>query len=163
MSSTQLPSGAGKTSARLFRHHFAVCRSSLATLTQLLIGLVIMALIVIGLTNPSGAQASGPRTESATSLTQRHDGFPALFCSLSPRHASVCSSNVGPIFPSGGNNLRSDRQVTNATRTVEDCFGLSTPRYYGQRRQNSNSNLTDLCSAVSAQGVPYDPHTTDDI
>jgi len=43
------------------------------------IGLVIMALIVIGLTNPSGAQASCPRTESATSLTQQHDGFPTLF------------------------------------------------------------------------------------
>jgi len=79
MSSTQLPSGAGKTSTRLFRHPFAVCRSSLATLTQLVIGLVIMALIVIGLTNPSGAQASCPRTESATSLTQQHDGFPTLF------------------------------------------------------------------------------------
>jgi len=79
MSSTQLPSGAGKTSTRLIGHHFAVCRSSLATLTQLVIGLVIMALIVIGLTNPSGAQASCPRTESATSLTQQHDGFPTLF------------------------------------------------------------------------------------
>ena len=79
MSSTQLLSGAGKTSTRLIGHHFAVCRSSLATLTQLVIGLVIMALIVIGLTNPSGAQASCPRTESATSLTQQHDGFPTLF------------------------------------------------------------------------------------
>ena len=72
MSSTQLLSGAGKTSTRLIGHpqfarNFAVCRSSLATLTQLVIGLVIMALIVIGLTNPSGAQTSGLRTESATS------------------------------------------------------------------------------------------------
>ena len=84
MSSTQLLSGAGKTSTRLIGHsqvarNFTVCRSSLATLTQLVIGLVIMALIVIGLTNPSGAQASGPRTESATSLTQQHDGIPPLF------------------------------------------------------------------------------------
>jgi hypothetical protein len=80
MSTTQLLSGSGKTSTRLIGHpQFAVCRSSLATLTQLVIGLVIMALIVIGLTNPSGAQASGPRTESTTSLTQQHDGFPTLF------------------------------------------------------------------------------------
>ena len=79
MSSTQLLSGAGKTSTRLIGHHFAVCRSSLATLTQLVIGLVIMALIVIGLTNPSGAQTRVPRTENTTSSTQQHDGIPPLF------------------------------------------------------------------------------------
>ena len=79
MSSTQLLSGASKASTRLIGRHFAICKSSLATLTQLVIGLVIMALIVIGLTNPSGAQTSGQRTESATSLTQRHDDIPTLF------------------------------------------------------------------------------------
>ena len=79
MSSTQLLSGAGKTSTRLIGHHFAVCRSSLATLTQLVIGLVIMALIVIGLTNPSGAQTNGLGIESTTSSTQQHDGIPTLF------------------------------------------------------------------------------------
>jgi len=80
MSSTQLLSGAGKTSTRLIGHpHFAVCRPSLATLTQLVIGLVIMALIVIGLTNPSGAQTSVLRIESTPSSTQQHDGFPTLF------------------------------------------------------------------------------------
>ena len=79
MSSTQLLSGAAKTPTRLIEHpRFArnVCRSSLATLTQLVIGLVIMVLIVIGLTNPSGAQTSGLRT---TSSTQQHDGIPTLF------------------------------------------------------------------------------------
>jgi hypothetical protein len=76
MSSTRLLSGAGKTSTRLIGHpQFAVCRSSLATLTQLVIGLVIIALIVIGLTNPSGAQTRVSRIES----TQQHDGIPALF------------------------------------------------------------------------------------
>ena len=69
----------------------------------------------------------------------------------------------GANLPKRRQYFTSDGQATNATRTVEDCFGLSTPRYYGQRRQNSNSNLTDLCCAVSAQGVAYDPHTTDDI
>jgi len=81
MSSTQLLSGVGKTSTRPIGHpqfarNFAVCRSSLATLTRLMIDLVIMALIVIGLTNPSGAQTSGLRT---TSSTQQHDGIPTLF------------------------------------------------------------------------------------
>jgi hypothetical protein len=80
MSSTQLLLGAGKASTRLIGHsqvarNFTVCRSSLATLTQLVIGLVIMALIVIGLTNPSGAQTNGLSTESATSLTQQDDGI----------------------------------------------------------------------------------------
>jgi hypothetical protein len=83
MSSTQLLSGAAKTPTRLIEHpRFArnVCRSSLATLTQLVIGLVIMALIVVGLTNPSGAQTRVPRTESATSVAQQHDdGIPTLF------------------------------------------------------------------------------------
>jgi hypothetical protein len=81
MSSTQLLSGAGKTSTRLIGHpQFAVCRSSLVTLTQLVIGLVIMALIVIGLTNPSGAQTRVPMIESATSVAQQHDdGIPTLF------------------------------------------------------------------------------------
>jgi hypothetical protein len=74
MSRTQLLSGAGNTSTRLIGHpqlasNFAVRRSSLTTMTQLVIGLVIMALIVIGLTNPSGAQTSGLRT----------DGIPTLF------------------------------------------------------------------------------------
>ena len=63
MSSSQLLSDAGKTSTRLIAHpqfarNFVVRRSSLATLTRLVIGLVIMALIVIGLTNPSGAQTT---------------------------------------------------------------------------------------------------------
>jgi hypothetical protein len=80
MSTTQLLSGSGKTSTRLIGHpQFAVCRSSLATLTQLVIGLVIMALIVIGLTNPSGAQTRVPRTENTTSSTQQHDGIFPLF------------------------------------------------------------------------------------
>ncbi len=84
MSSTQLLSGVGKTSTRLIGHpqfarNFAVCRSSLATLTRLVIGLVIMALIVIGLTNPSGAQTGALGTESTTSSTQQHDGIPTLF------------------------------------------------------------------------------------
>jgi hypothetical protein len=80
MSSTQLLSGAGKTSTRLIGHlESARNRSSLATLTQLVIGLVLMALIVIGLTNPSGAQSSGLRTVSTTSFTQHHDGIPTLF------------------------------------------------------------------------------------
>ena len=83
MSRTQLLSGAGNTSTRLIGHpqlasNFAVRRSSLTTMTQLVIGLVIMALIVIGLTNPSGAQTSRP-TDSATSLTQKDDGVPTLF------------------------------------------------------------------------------------
>ena len=76
MSSTQLLSGVGETSTA---RNFAVCRASLATLTRLVIGLVIMALIVIGLTNPSGAQTSGLRTENTTSSTQQHDGIPILF------------------------------------------------------------------------------------
>ena len=81
MSSTQLLSGAGKTSTRVIGHpqlarNFAVRRSALTTMTQLVIGLVIMALIVIGLTNPSGAQTSGLRT---TSSAQQHDGIPTLF------------------------------------------------------------------------------------
>jgi hypothetical protein len=84
MSRTQLLSGAGKTPIRPIGHpqsarNFAACRSPLATLTQLVIGLVIMALIVIGLTNPSGAQTGGLRTESTTSSTQGHDGIPTLF------------------------------------------------------------------------------------
>ena len=79
MSSTQLLSDAGKT--RLIAHpqfarNFAVCWSFPTTLTRLVIGLVIMALIVIGLTNPSGAQTSGLRT---TSSTPQHDGIPTLF------------------------------------------------------------------------------------
>ena len=84
MSSTQLLSDVGKPSTRLIGHpqfarNFGICRSSLATLTQLVIGLVIMALIVIGLTNPSGAQTRGLWTESTTSSTQQHDGIPTLF------------------------------------------------------------------------------------
>ena len=63
MSCTQLLPGLGKSSTRAIGHRqiardFTVCRSSLATLTRLVIGLVIMALIVIGLTNPSGAQTT---------------------------------------------------------------------------------------------------------
>jgi hypothetical protein len=65
MSCTQLLPGFGKSATQVIGHpeirNFTVCRSSLATLTQLAIGLVIMALIVIGLTNPSGAQTTGPR------------------------------------------------------------------------------------------------------
>jgi hypothetical protein len=81
MSSTQLLSATGKTSTRLIGHpQFAVCWSSLATLTRLVIGLVIVALVVIGLTNPSGAQTRVPRTESAASVAQQHDdGIPTLF------------------------------------------------------------------------------------
>jgi hypothetical protein len=71
MSGTQLLSGVGETSTA---RNFAVCRASLATLTPLVIGLVIMALIVIGLTNPSGAQTNGLGIESTTSSTQQHDG-----------------------------------------------------------------------------------------
>jgi hypothetical protein len=76
MSGTQLLSDVGETSTA---RNFAVCRSSLATLTRLVIGLVIMALIVIGLTNPSGAQTNGLGIESTTSSTQQHDGIPTLF------------------------------------------------------------------------------------
>jgi hypothetical protein len=84
MSSTQLLSDAGKTPTRPIAHpqfarNFAVCWSSPTTLTRLVIGLVIMALIVIGLTNPSGAQTNGLSTESATSLTQQDDGILTLF------------------------------------------------------------------------------------
>jgi hypothetical protein len=84
MSRTQLLSGAGKTSTRLIGHpqfarDFAICRSSLATLTRVVIGIVIMVPIVLSLTNPSGAQTSGLRTESVTSSTQEHDGIPTLF------------------------------------------------------------------------------------
>jgi hypothetical protein len=76
--------GYGKTSTRLIGHpqfgrNFGVSRSSPATLTRFVIGLVIMALIVIGLTNPSGAQTSGLRIESTISSTQQHDGIPTLF------------------------------------------------------------------------------------
>jgi len=83
MSRTQLLLGAGEISTGLIGHPQSarnfVCRSSLATLTRLVIGLVVMALIVIGLTNPSGAQTSGLGTESVTSSAQRPDGIPTLF------------------------------------------------------------------------------------
>jgi hypothetical protein len=85
MSGTQLLSDVGTTSTRLIGHpqfarKFAVCRSSLATLTRLAIGLVIMALLVIGLTNPSGAQMNrGARTESTPSSPEQHDSNAALF------------------------------------------------------------------------------------
>ena len=49
---------------------------SRATLTRLAIGLVIVALIVIGLTNPSGAQTTGGvRAETPSSLSDK----PTLF------------------------------------------------------------------------------------
>ena len=45
---------------------------SRATLTRLAIGLVIVALIVIGLTNPSGAQTTGGvRAETPSSLSDK--------------------------------------------------------------------------------------------
>ena len=59
--------------------NYTVWRSSLATLTQFMIGLVILALIVIGLTNPSGAQTTDPITKSTTSSTQIQGGIPTGF------------------------------------------------------------------------------------
>ena len=84
MSCTQLLPGFGKSATQVIGHpeiarNFTVCRSSLATLTQLAIGLVIIALIVIGLTNPSGAQTTGPSTKSATSSAQQQGGIPTVF------------------------------------------------------------------------------------
>ena len=84
MSCTQLLPGLGKSSTRLIEHSqiarsFTACRSSVVTLTQLVIGLVIMALIVIGLTNPSGAQTTDPITKSTTSSTQIQGGIPTGF------------------------------------------------------------------------------------
>ena len=57
MSRTHLLPGLGKNSTGAIGHppiaiNFTVCSSLLATLTRLAIGLVIMAVIVIGLTNP---------------------------------------------------------------------------------------------------------------
>ena len=57
MSRAQLLPGLGKNATRVIGHpptakNFTVCRSLLATLTRLAIGFVIMAVIVIGLTNP---------------------------------------------------------------------------------------------------------------
>ena len=50
---------------------------TLIAVTRLAIGLVIVALIVIGLTNPSGAQSA--RTESTPSAPDQQDSNAALF------------------------------------------------------------------------------------
>ena len=79
MSCTQLLPGLGQRSTRVIGHpqiarNITACRS----LTQLAIGLVIMAVIVIGLTNPSPAQTTGPDIKSTSASTKEHGGIPAF-------------------------------------------------------------------------------------
>ena len=70
------------------RTHFVSSRSEIEQIssftriavTRLAIGLIIMAIIVIGLTNPSGAQINrGARTASAHSSPVQQDSTAALF------------------------------------------------------------------------------------
>jgi hypothetical protein len=52
---------------------------TLVAVTRLAIGLIIVALIVIGLTNPSGAQVRGATAESTPSSREQKDDNAALF------------------------------------------------------------------------------------
>ena len=72
MPRTKFISGRSKTEQISYFTLFAV--------TRLAIGLIIAALIVIGLTNPGGAQMSrGARTESIRSSPEQLDDNAALF------------------------------------------------------------------------------------
>ena len=72
MPRTQFVSGRSKTEQ--------VSSFTLIAVTRLAIGLVIVAIIVIGLTNPSGAQMNrGARTASALSSPVQQDSNAALF------------------------------------------------------------------------------------
>lgn len=77
MPRTQFVSGQTKASTRLTEQ---ISSFTLIAVTRLAIGLVIGALIVIGLTNPSGAQMNrGARAESTSSSPEQQDGNAALF------------------------------------------------------------------------------------
>ena len=72
MPRTQFISGRSKTEQ--------ISSLTLIAVTRLAIGLIIVALIVIGLTNPSGAQMNrGARTESTPSSPEQQDSNAALF------------------------------------------------------------------------------------
>ena len=182
MSRTQLLLGAGEISTGLIGHPQSarnfVCRSSLATLTRLVIGLVVMALIVIGLTNPSGAQTSGLGTESLTSSAQRPDGIPTLFarCSMTGMpvltkkngrpHASVSSSNVGPIFPGSGNNLSwmasapEAAEVVAVARFSALCQVLThAPQQKPFAGRHSGRRAQPIGSGAMTRLLPFGQHT----
>jgi hypothetical protein len=85
MPRSQQESGLWKASTGLTRRpetagNFPVSKLIVAALTRLAIGLVISALIIIGLTNPGGAPTtSGIRTGSTPSSPQQQDDNVTLF------------------------------------------------------------------------------------
>ena len=99
-----------------------ICSFTLIVVTRMAIGFVIVALIVIGLTNPSGAQMNrSSRTESTfSSSPEQQDGNAALFgrclqdwdagTHMTKKEWSAACQRLlierGTIFPSSGNNLR---------------------------------------------------------
>ena len=100
MSRTQLLPGLGKSSTRAIGHpqiarNFTVCRSSLATLTRLVIGLVIMALIVIGLTNPARAQTACPGSKCRLRRIEDCFGCDSGRCGLASFTSAFPSTTAG--------------------------------------------------------------------
>jgi hypothetical protein len=129
MPRTQFISGQSKTEQ--------LSSFTLIAVTRLAIGLIIVALIVIGLTNPSGAQVNrGATAESTPSSDEQKDDNGALFgrC-LQDWDAGTHMTKKGMVWrmPASADRtwgpssqtaaiIQQDEQVTSTTR-VEVGFG----------------------------------------